>query len=80
MLAILSASCSKSSSENLLGEHVVAYRKSALGHEAQKTHAPTFGIELLDVHLKALVDAVASSRDAARDFDVFAALILLALR
>ena len=65
---------------DLLGKHTVTDGKSTLGHEAQETDTLTGGIELLDVQLESLVDAVASSSGAARYFDVAAPLVLLALR
>ena len=80
MCAILSASSSNSSSAIFWASMTVADGKSALGQEAQETDTLTGGIELLDVHLEPLVDAVASSSGAARHFDVSAPLVLLALR
>jgi hypothetical protein len=42
----------------LLGEHGVAIHKATLGHEAPHTYAFVVLVELLDLHLVAIPDAI----------------------
>src|SRR5262249_38835650 len=55
---------------DLLGEHDVACGEAALGHEAPAADAPSLLVELEDVLLSALQDAVAPAGLGADDFEV----------
>src|SRR5690349_17551356 len=64
----------------LLTQHDVARHQAALGEETPAAHTPAVAIELLDVHLPTVANAVALARHAAGDVEVAVFFVLSALR
>src|SRR5262249_703694 len=65
---------------HLLTQHHVARHQAALGEETPAAHTPAVAIELLDVHLPTVANAVTLARHAAGDVEVAVFFVLSALR